>query len=105
MKLANPATPAVASALRPARCANSDGTPSRVFDARRGCRNVPETTRRDEGNTEAGQEKINILLVDDQQAKLLTYEAILDELGENLIKASSATEALERLLKCDIAIC
>jgi hypothetical protein len=25
----------------------------------------------------------------------LTYEAILDELGENLIKASSATEALE----------
>jgi CheY-like chemotaxis protein len=104
MKLANPATPAVASALRPARCANSDGTPSRVFDARRECRSVPETTRRDERNTEAGQEKINILVVDDQQAKLLTYEAILDELGENLIKASSATEALEQLLKCDIAI-
>jgi signal transduction histidine kinase len=104
MKLANPATPALASAFRPARCANFDGTPPRVFDARRGCRNVPETTRRDEGNTEAGQEKINILLVDDQQAKLLSYEAILEELGENLIKASSATEALEQLLKCDIAI-
>ena len=100
MKLANPATPALASALRPARY----GTPSRVFDARRECRSVPRPTRRDERNTEAGQEKINILLVDDQQAKLLTYEAILDELGENLIKASSATEALERLLKCDIAI-
>ena len=34
----------------------------------------------------------------------MSYEAILDELGENLIKASSATEALEKLLKCDIAI-
>jgi CheY-like chemotaxis protein len=34
----------------------------------------------------------------------LSYEAILEELGENLIKASSATEALEQLLKCDIAI-
>jgi CheY-like chemotaxis protein len=34
----------------------------------------------------------------------LSYEAILDELGENLIKASSATEALEQLLKRDIAI-
>ena len=104
MKLANSATPSLASALRPPRCANSDGTPSRVFDARRECRSVPRPKRRDERNTEAGQEKINILLVDNQQAKLLTYEAILDELGENLIKASSATEALEQLLKCDIAI-
>ena len=54
--------------------------------------------------SETGHEKINILLVDDQQAKLLSYEAILDELGENLIKASSAMEALEQLLKRDIAI-
>lgn len=34
----------------------------------------------------------------------MSYEAILDELGENLIKASYATEALEQLLKRDIAI-
>ena len=34
-------------------------------------------------------DKVNILLVDDQPAKLLSYEAILSELGENLIKASS----------------
>src|ERR1700731_5090633 len=54
--------------------------------------------------SETGHEKINILLVDDQQAKVLSYEGILDELGENLIKASSATEALEQLLKRDIAI-
>ena len=31
---------------------------------------------------------VNILLVDDQPAKLLTYEAILSELGEKLIKAT-----------------
>src|SRR5579863_5673386 len=49
-------------------------------------------------------EKINILLVDDLPGKLLTYEAMLDELGENLIKARSGIEALERLLKTDIAL-
>ena len=32
-------------------------------------------------------DKVNILLVDDQPAKLLSYEVILEELGENLIKA------------------
>lgn len=49
-------------------------------------------------------EKINILMVDDQPAKLLSYEVILAELGENLIKASSASEALNILLKTDIAV-
>jgi DNA-binding NarL/FixJ family response regulator len=50
------------------------------------------------------KDPVNILLVDDQPAKLLTYEAVLSELGENLIKAESAREALEYLLKNDIAI-
>ena len=50
------------------------------------------------------QEKVDILLVDDQPAKLLSYEAILEQLGENLIKAGSATEALEQLLKRNVAI-
>src|SRR5436189_4370390 len=49
-------------------------------------------------------DKVNILLVDDQPAKLLGYEAILAELGEKLIKATSAREALEQLLKQDIAV-
>jgi len=49
-------------------------------------------------------EKVNILLVDDQPAKLLSYEAILRGLNENLLKASSGREALERLLKSDIAV-
>jgi PAS domain S-box-containing protein len=51
-----------------------------------------------------GHEPVNILLVDDQPAKLLSYEVILSELGENLIKAGSAREGLEQLLKRDIAI-
>jgi signal transduction histidine kinase len=49
----------------------------------------------------SAHEPINILMVDDQPGKLLTYEAILSELGENLIKAHSAREALEYLLKID----
>src|SRR5438270_2515881 len=49
-------------------------------------------------------EKVNILMVDDQAAKLLSYEAILGDLGENLIKARSGREALEILLKTDVAV-
>jgi signal transduction histidine kinase len=49
-------------------------------------------------------EKVNILMVDDQPAKLLSYEVILGELGENLIKANSGSEALDCLLKNDIAV-
>ena len=52
----------------------------------------------------AEHEKVNILLVDDQPAKLLSYEVILHELGENLIKASSGQEALEYLLKTEVAV-
>lgn len=48
--------------------------------------------------------KVNILLVDDQPAKLLTYETILSGLGENLIKATSAREAMDYLLKTEIAL-
>ena len=46
-------------------------------------------------------DKVNVLLVDDQPAKLLTYEAILSDLGENLIKVTSGKKALEGLLKHD----
>ena len=49
-------------------------------------------------------ERVNILLVDDQPDKLLTYETILHDLGEQLLKASSAREALACLLKTDIAV-
>ena len=46
-------------------------------------------------------DRVNVLLIDDQPAKLLSYEVILAELGENLIKASSPQEALGLLLKTD----
>ena len=48
--------------------------------------------------------QVNILLVDDQPAKLLTYEAILGDLGENLIKVGSGREALRCLLTTDVAL-
>jgi PAS domain S-box-containing protein len=49
-------------------------------------------------------EKVNILLVDDQPAKLLAYEVILKELGENLVAVASGREALEYLLKNEVAV-
>jgi two-component sensor histidine kinase/CheY-like chemotaxis protein len=49
-------------------------------------------------------QKVNILLVDDQPAKLLAYEVILKELGENLVVAASGKEALEYLLKNEVAV-
>jgi signal transduction histidine kinase/ActR/RegA family two-component response regulator len=51
-----------------------------------------------------GSDRVNILLVDDQQAKLLSHEVVLAEIGENLLKASSAREAFECLLKNEVAL-
>ena len=48
--------------------------------------------------------KVNVLLVDDQPARLLTYEAILSELGQNLVRAGSGLEALEKLMKDEFAV-
>ena len=47
---------------------------------------------------------VNILMVDDEPAKLLSYEVILGGLGANLMKASSAAQAMNVLLKTDIAV-
>ena len=54
--------------------------------------------------TKHATKKVNILLVDDQQAKLLSYEAILAGIGETLVKASSACEAFECLLRNEFAL-
>lgn len=53
---------------------------------------------------EIAPDKVNILLVDDQQAKLLSHEVVLAEIGETLFKASSAREAFECLLKNEVAL-
>jgi PleD family two-component response regulator len=50
------------------------------------------------------RQSVNILLVDDQPAKLLSLEAILSDLGENLIQAGSASDALRILLETDVAV-
>ena len=52
----------------------------------------------------SARDKVNVLMVDDQPAKLLSYEVILGELGLNLIKATSGRVALEHLLRTDIAV-
>ncbi|WP_434427102.1 response regulator [Nannocystis pusilla] len=48
--------------------------------------------------------RVNILLVDDQPARLLSYEAILAPLEQNLVRASSGAEALQRLLREEYAV-
>jgi signal transduction histidine kinase len=50
------------------------------------------------------RDRVNILLVDDQPSKLLSYEVILEEVGENLIKAASGKEALAQLLRREFAV-
>jgi signal transduction histidine kinase len=52
----------------------------------------------------AAMDPVNILMVDDQPGKLLSYEAMLSELGENLIKAHSAREAMAALLEHEVAV-
>ncbi|MBW3550004.1 MAG: response regulator [Proteobacteria bacterium] len=49
-------------------------------------------------------EPVKILLVDDQPGRLLTYRAILEPLGEQLIEASSGMEALKRLMDDEFAL-
>jgi len=49
-------------------------------------------------------ERANILLVDDQPARLLSYETILEGLGQNLICARSGVAALEQLMRNEFAV-
>ena len=64
-------------------------------------RDVEQATIEARDNSEM---ELNILLVDDQPAKLLTYEMILKDVGATLITAGSAREALDCLLKKEIAL-
>jgi CheY-like chemotaxis protein len=54
-------------------------------------------------NTANSEDRVNVLLVDDQPARLMSYEAILSVLGHNLVFARSGTEALHRLMEADYA--
>lgn len=74
-----------------------------IHEQSRGVTPQPDIGQADIGQAMKFDDKVNILMVDDQPGKLLSYEAILGELGENLIQATSAKEALEKLLKTDVA--
>ncbi len=54
--------------------------------------------------TPQGDGKVDILLVDDNTNNLLALEAMLADLGQNLVRATSGTEALRKLLEQDFAL-
>jgi signal transduction histidine kinase len=54
--------------------------------------------------TDVSAPPANILLVDDMPANLLSLEAVLGELGQNLIKAESGEQALRLILEHDFAV-
>ena len=49
-------------------------------------------------------ESVNILVVDDQAANLMSYEVVLAAVGERVIKASAARVVFECLLRTDVAL-
>src|SRR5438067_161304 len=65
-------------------------------------RATSETPPRNNGAV--ASRKVNILLVDDRDDKLLALEAVLSKLGQNLIRARSGKEALRHLLKTEFAV-
>jgi signal transduction histidine kinase len=50
------------------------------------------------------KEVVDILLVDDQPTRLITYEAILSPLGHRLVTAASGVEALARIMEREFAV-
>src|SRR4051794_26722962 len=48
--------------------------------------------------------KANILIVDDLPEKLLVYQTVLEELGQNVVAARSGAEALRHVLREDFAV-
>src|SRR5580704_18738600 len=86
----------------------SRGGRIRLFGETRQCRAIAISTADVAASVndvvETNSDKVNILLVDDSEAKLLSHEVVLAEIGETLFKASSAREAFECLLKNEVAL-
>ncbi len=53
---------------------------------------------------ELDQDRTSILIVDDRADKLLALQAILEELGQNIVVAQSGSDALKRMLEHDFAV-
>ena len=58
----------------------------------------------DPSTREPADEKVSILIVDDRRDKMLAYESILADLGQNIVCARSGKEALRCLLRQDFAV-
>jgi len=63
----------------------------------------PASTAAAVGESQPPASRASILLVDDQPARLLSYEAILLGLGVQCVRALSGAQALERLLEQEFA--
>jgi signal transduction histidine kinase/DNA-binding response OmpR family regulator len=50
------------------------------------------------------EDKVNILVVDDLPDKRLAFQVVLEELGQNLVMASSGADALRELLQREFAV-
>src|SRR5262245_31756546 len=93
-----PAPPTTSpSRSTPSSCCRWCGCGCTAEDAMSGARAMERVHR-------ATTDKVNILLVDDQPARLLSYETILAELGQNLVSVRSGVDALARLMKDDFAL-
>lgn len=46
---------------------------------------------------------VNVLIVDDRASELFVLQSLLEDMGLNLVTASSGEEALRRLLEQDFA--
>ena len=69
----------------------------RVSEAEPGNENQDQITVSD-------SDKVNILVVDDLQEKLLVYETVLESLNQNVMTAHSGEEALRLVLQHDFAV-
>ena len=56
------------------------------------------------GGTAEPAEKVDILVVDDLQEKLLVFKTVLEELNQNLVFVRSGTEALREVLTREFAV-
>jgi serine phosphatase RsbU (regulator of sigma subunit) len=64
---------------------------------------LPHAGPAEEAAPALDDEPVNILLVDDQPRNLESLEAVLGDLGQNLVRAGSGPEALRHLLQRDFA--
>jgi two-component system, sensor histidine kinase and response regulator len=85
--------------------AGQRGSGAATFNDRNAAGSAEQTAPPPRGPAdEPNVDKVNILLVDDQPANLIALEAMLQGLGQNLVKAQSGREALKWLLSDDFAV-